>query len=153
MPGNDGKARVAVPVTVLPTAGATGPATDETEGATVPVAEGATTATTVTGQPGLLSRLLSQAADARELADRRTEEVADLRERLGRAEGEALALRGRVEAEREARERAEAREAAERERAARLEAERERLRDELDFWTAGGPFERTWRALVFRRRR
>jgi hypothetical protein len=140
-PGNDGAARVAVPLFVLEAPRSLQRRGDE------PSLEGDTKGATLGAtNPPSINVLVAELRAAHERLNERAEELAELREQFGRAEGEATT-------ERQSRERAEAREAAERERAARLEAERERLRDELDFWTAGGPFERAWRALVFRRGR
>lgn len=129
--GNDGKARVAVPATVLPAAGAIVAATNATPAAGVAVAVPAAVAVT----PEVLSHLLSQVG-----------EVAELRERLGRAEGEAMARR-----DAEAHARAEA--AQERQERERAVAERDAARDELAMWLAGGPLARAWRVLAYRRGR
>ncbi len=106
LPGNDGKARVLVPATVLPTAGATTPAT-------VAPSKLPPTAT-VPATPEALLHLLSQVV-----------EMGDLRDRLGRMEAERDAARlAAANAETESatlREQVEA----ERARAAQVERERE----------------------------
>jgi hypothetical protein len=129
--GNDKRARVHVPATVLPAAGATVPPTNATSMPPVAVT------------PEALSLLVSQVG-----------ELADLRHRLGHAEGRAeraeaqvVHERDRADAERAARQAAEqgqdaARAAAEAARDGREAAERE-----LATWTAGGPLARAWRAF------
>jgi hypothetical protein len=94
-----------------------------------------------------LLKALEEAAEARgeatelrtraEMAEARADRaeaavviIPELRERAGRAEGESVALREQVTAERE---RAEA------------------ARAELAEWTAGGPLARAWRAFLNRR--
>ena len=125
--GNDGRARVNVPATVLPTAPAiVAPALAPAE----PPLVGPVPAT-----PKVLSHLLSQVA-----------EMGELRERLGRAEGErdtlqamAAALRDDVQAERE-----------------RANAALERAVDAEARLMAGSPTMRAmkaWRAFLAARKR
>ncbi len=135
--GNDGRARVAVPETVLATAGVTVAATH----ATLPTTVLPTPPVGVAVTPELLSRLLSQ-----------MDELGELRERLGRAEGErdaaqaeAAALRADVARLREAM-------VAERERA---NAALERAAQAEGRLAAGSPTVRAvkaWRAFLVRRK-
>ncbi len=129
-PGNDGKARVFVPVTVLPTAAAT-------TAATVPPA-GASPAVPVVATPEALSHLLSQVA-----------ETGELRDRVGRLEGEAKELRDTLAHERAAIEhlrseldQAEQQREEARVRAATAEGEVKGLRLALE--EARRPFWRRW---------
>jgi hypothetical protein len=155
--GNDGRARVSVPATVLPNVGATN---------ATPLPVVLTTnlppAALVAATPESLSHLLSQVA-----------EVGELRERLGRMEAERDTARGEAAAERTRAERGEAeretariataraegeaaalRDSVAREVEARraAEAEREATRQALAEWEAGGPLARAWRAFLYRRR-
>lgn len=126
--GNDGRARVHVPVTVLPAATETGATKN------VPVVPAqATVAGLVAATPESLSHLMSQVA-----------ELAEVRQRLGHAEGEAVAFREALSHER-------VQAAAERRRAEALQVERDRVQAELSAWTAGGPLARAWRAFMNRR--
>lgn len=129
-PGNDGKARVFVPVTVLPAAGTT-------TAATVPLA-GAPPAVPVVATSEALSHLLSQVA-----------ETGELRDRVGRLEGEAKGLREALAHERDAAERlraeldqAEQQREEARVRAATAEGEAKGLREALA--EARRPFWRRW---------
>jgi hypothetical protein len=176
MRGNDGKARVAVPLSVIPDALEDSRPDDlPGNGGTVPPAAASALAP-------LLLDLAAQAKAAREALDTaraerdaaRAEatavreraaaeiaetqkhaaaEVSEARERAAKAEGEAAVLRGRVDRAEQCVNQSEAREAAERARAERLDAERGRLQAELDAWTACGPMTRAFRALLFRRGR
>jgi hypothetical protein len=125
-PGNDGRARVLVPVTVLPATGTTS--------ATPPPAVLPAVAPT----PEALSHLLSQ-----------VDEVGELRERLGRLEAEAAAMREALERERNAAFQSRAEAARERDRAegaliraAASEGQTEGLRLALE--EARRPFWRRW---------
>jgi pilus assembly protein FimV len=145
VPGNDGRARVNVPATVLPAAGATTAATV--------AATSAAPAAPVPATSEALSHLLSRAAKAEGESATLREQVESERGRADRAEARAA----QAEREREAAKVAAA--AAEREAAVRREAEarerqaREAAERELAEWTAGGPLARALRALAFRRGR
>jgi hypothetical protein len=133
--GNDGKARVAVPVDLLTRqeeVAARGDAGDDAgdDAPDVPPDIAAALA--------LVAQMAADTAAAHALADRRGEELAGLRQRVGQAEGEAAVLRQRVNGVEQW--------------AARLEAERDAIRAEFNAWTAGGPLVRAWRAFLNRRR-
>jgi hypothetical protein len=173
MRGNDGKARVAVPTSVIPDAPTDGlPNNPADNGGTVP-------STGASALAPLLLDLAAQARAAREALDtaraerdtacaevtairgraaveiteaqkQATEETAEARERAAKAEGEAVALRLRVDQAEQRVNQSEAREAAERARAERSDAECDRLRIKLEAWMAGGPLARAWRAFLNR---
>jgi hypothetical protein len=120
--GNDGRARVAVPISVLARDGAD-------VGSDVPLDDpsddGRDDGSDVTTD-SLIATLQRALDRERTRADRSDErerqlmaEIASLRERLGRAEGEATGLRERAE----------------------------RLQAELEADRAGGPMARAWRAF------
>jgi hypothetical protein len=136
LPGNDGRVRVSVPVSILPPVGpdisadiglVAGPIVSALIGPTKTAEEA-----DVGPTRGDLARLLSLLEDANAALRGRLGEMAKLRERLGRAEGEAAAVR---------------------EEARRLRAERDAARAEAEAWTAGGPLARAWRAFLNRRAR
>lgn len=178
MPGNDGRARVAVPVSILPTirtddgtvdctdasaVGISAPTMVSTTAAAVRTHASATVGTPSTGvvlTRADLDRLMSQVETAQAL----------LREQLQRAEvaereraqtwDEAAGLRerlghaeGEVAALRDAVEREATRADAERTARQVAEAARDAARSEVDGWTAGGPLARAWRAFLNRRGR
>ena len=134
--GNDGKPRVAVPVSALPVP------------VIVPVnvldavpdsADESRTIKALEGEAAALREALGRERERADKAEAAAAVVPDLRERLGRAEGESGTLREQARAERD-----------------RAEAERERAeaaRAELADWMAGGPLARAWRAFVNRRGR
>ena len=93
---------------------------------------------------GEAAALRERAETAEARAERAEAEVTAERVRAAKAEGESGAFREQVATER-------ARAEAERQGRERAEAERDAARDELDGWTAGGPFERAVRAFLFRR--
>jgi hypothetical protein len=143
-PGNDGRARVAIPADILP---ASDPdAAPDPEADTAPFYPGdkggqvrpdeSRTINALDGEAAALREALvreRERADrveadrdaARALADRRGQEVVELRERVGQAEGESGALREQVKAERGRADQAEA-------RAGRAEVERDAARAERE---------------------
>jgi hypothetical protein len=163
--GNDGLARVAVPLSVLEEPHP--PRRPDAEGRRRP-AEGPAQAAVVSALVAELKagheqalgemRRRAEAAEARAArAEAAAAEMPELRERAGRAEGEAASLRNLVDVERARATRAEAQR--DEARIGRAAAEASRIasdleaRAELAGWTAGGPLARAWRALLNRRRR
>ena len=151
LPGNDGRARVAVPADVLP---ASGPAAAPDQGAddtadNSPDDSGdrggrvrpdeSRTIKALEGEATALREALARERERADRAETAADAVPEMRERAARAEGESGVLREQAAAERE---RAEA-------RARDLEA----TRAELAAWTAGGPVVRAWRAFLNRRGR
>jgi hypothetical protein len=132
--GNDGFARVSVPVTWLE-------ASPET-----PLAISPATNADVTGDTSLATVPVAWLIEARSDATRAQGEVTGLREALQRGDALTEQALGQVERERERTDMADlARQAA--------EAAAEAARNKLAKWTAGGPLGRAWRALVYRRGR
>jgi hypothetical protein len=148
LPGNDGKARVAIPADILPASGpdaapdqgADGAADKEPysprdrgghvrpdESRTIKALEDEAAALreALARERERADRAEAQAAAALAMADRRGREVVELRERVGQAEGASGAFRGQVKAERDRADQAEA-------RAGQAEAEREAARAERE---------------------
>jgi hypothetical protein len=140
--GNDGLARVSVPVTWLETS-------PETPLAISPV----TPEANVTGDMSPATVPVAWLIEARADAARAKGEVIGLREALQRADAFAEQALGQAEREREraGRERERA-DAADRARQA-TEVAAEAAQRELAEWTAGGPVARAWRAFLNRRGR
>ncbi len=171
-PGNDGLARVAIPLAEVEQRLAGHPH-GNTNTAGDGAAHGARRGAIMAAPPGdLVAEIRRRAESAESRAERAEEERDNLaaeiikeRERRARAEGELVGVRDAFQQAQGRAERAEAgelasRDAAARElaqateaRAARAVAERERdaTRGELAEWTTGGPLARAWRALVYRR--
>jgi hypothetical protein len=162
LPGNDGKARVAVPADVLPASGPDAAPDQGADGATDKVPDNPgdrgghvrpDESRTIKALEGEASALREALARERERADRAETAAAvvpDLRERAARAEGESAALREQITVERTAvREQV----TAERQRAEASARDLEAARAELADWTAGGPVARAWRAFLNRRGR
>jgi hypothetical protein len=138
MLGNDGFARMAVPISAPEEPHP--PRRPDAEGRRRP-SEGPAHSPTVGALVAELKasheQALSEMRRRAEAAEAQAGVVPALRERLGRVEGEATALRDAM--------------ARERQRADVEQQGREAAQRELAEWTAGGPVRRALRALVYRR--